>query len=104
MGPADTWDPMAQWLRNLGREFELRHRVRADVAAVGHHRGENVADPIRRRVLPLGLRHEAAREPQVVVDLDEQVGEADAPHVRREPRLEPGEFGCALGSWPPWGR
>lgn len=33
MGPADTWDPMAQWLRNLGREFE---QVEAMVVISAH--------------------------------------------------------------------
>jgi hypothetical protein len=67
---------------------ELRHRVRADVAAVGHDRGEQRADVLRRRLLPLRRRHEVPCEAHVVVHLDEEIRQPDATHALRQPALE----------------
>ena len=56
---------------------DLGHRVQADVAAVPEHDGQDLAHIFGVTPPALGRGQEVVGEPQVVVDLDEQVGEAD---------------------------
>ena len=69
---------------------DLLHGVEAEVAAVGEDRGEQRAhlpgvDPLLAGLL------EVDAEPEVVLDLDEQVGEPDRAAAGVQPAVELGE-------------
>ena len=73
---------------DVGRD--LLHGVEAEVAAVGEDRGEQGADipgvdPLLARLL------EVDAEPEVVLDLDEQVGEPDRAAAGVQPAVKLGE-------------
>ena len=73
---------------------DLLHGVEAEVAAVGDDRGEQGADIPGVDPLLAGLL-EADAEPEVVLDLDEQVGKADRAAAGVQPAVELGEAGRA---------
>ena len=82
---ADVLEPP---VGDVGRD--LLHGVEAEVAAVGEDRGEQRAhlpgvDPLLARLLEMNA------EPEVVLDLDEQVGEPDRAAAGVEPAVELGE-------------
>ena len=69
----------ARWFSSTRRQslthLSLLHGVEAEVAAVGEDRGQQRAD--LAGVDPLARLLEVDAEPEVVLDLDEQVGEPD---------------------------
>ena len=68
---------------------DLLHGVEAEVAAVGEDRGQQHAD--LAGVDPLGRLLEVDAEPEVVLDLDEQVGEPDRAVAGVQPAVQLGE-------------
>ena len=69
---------------------DLLHGVEAEVAAVGEDRGEQGADIPGVDPLLAGLL-EVDAEPEVVLDLDEQVGEPDRAAAGVQPAVKLGE-------------
>jgi 7-keto-8-aminopelargonate synthetase-like enzyme len=67
---------------------QLGHRVGAEVAAVRHDRGQYGADVLGRG---LGGRQEMAGEAQLVIDLDQELGQFHAAHVLCQPGFELGQ-------------
>ena len=77
---------------------DLLHGVEAEVAAVGEDRGQQRAD--LTGVDPLARLLEVDAEPEVVLDLDEQVGQPDRAVARVQPAVQLGEavrFGLFAG-------
>ena len=70
---------------------DLLHGVEAEVAAVGEDRGQQRAD--LAGVDPLARLLEVDAEPEVVLDLDEQVGEPDRAVAGIQPAVQLGEAG-----------
>ena len=68
---------------------DLLHGVEAEVAAVGEDRGQQRAD--LAGVDPLARLLEVDAEPEVVLDLDEQVGQPDRAVARVQPAVQLGE-------------
>ena len=68
---------------------DLLHGVEAEVAAVGENRGQQRAD--LAGVDPLARLLEVDAEPEVVLDLDEQVGQPDRAVARVQPAVQLGE-------------
>ena len=68
---------------------DLLHGVEAEVAAVGEDRGQQRAD--LAGVDPLARLLEVDAEPEVVLDLDEQVGEPDRAVAGIQPAVQLGE-------------
>ena len=81
---ADVLEPP---VGDVGRD--LLHGIEAEVAAVGEDRGEQHADFSGVDLLA-GLL-EVAAEPEVVLDLDEQVGEPDGAAAGVQPAVQLGE-------------
>lgn len=68
---------------------DLLHGVEAEVAAVGEDRGQQRAD--LAEVDPLARLLEVDAEPEVVLDLDEQVGQPDRAVTGVQPAVQLGE-------------
>ena len=82
---ADVLEPP---VGDVGRD--LLHGVETEVAAVGEDRGEQGADLAGVDLLLAGLL-EVAAEPEVVLDLDEQVGQPDRAAAGVQPAVQLGE-------------
>jgi len=82
---ADVLEPP---VGDVGRD--LLHGVEAEVAAVGEDRGEQGADLAGVDLLLAGLL-EVDAEPEVVLDLDEKVGEPDGAAAGVQPAVQLGE-------------
>ena len=80
---ADVLEPP---VGDVGRDF--LHGVEAEVAAVGEDRGQQHAD---FGVDPLAGLLEVDAEPEVVLDLDEQVGQPDRAAAGVQPAVQLGE-------------
>ena len=66
---------------------DLLHGVQAEVAAVGEDRGEQNADLVGLGLL-LSRMQEVRTEPQVVLDFDEEVGQADGAAAGIDPAAQ----------------
>jgi hypothetical protein len=89
LGHLPVADPLELFIGDgLG---DLGHRVQADVAPVPQHDGQDLAHVFGVTSSTPGRGQEVVGEPQVVVDFDEQIGEADRPHVLGQPFPEVAE-------------
>jgi hypothetical protein len=77
---------------------DLGHRVQADVAAMRQHDGQERTDVLCITHPALGGRYEVVGEAQIVIDLDEQVGEPDRAHLLGQPfpQLAQPRLGCGV--------
>ncbi len=67
---------------------ETGHRVRADVAAVGHDGGQDLAHVVGFALSLLPGRHELVGEVQIVIDLNQQFRQLYDPQVLAQPLLQ----------------
>ena len=61
------------------------HGLGANVAAVGHHAGKDLADVLDRALPAPAWRNEVTRPVELIVDLDKEIGKANRSHVRTHP-------------------